>query len=172
MGIAGQKTGQGQTIQGSGLAGALPLVQVCTRIAAFSLSPLPSPALNALLGCTSQFTIEAALGMGRANQEGCGVFKFYLHIPSFISTCTFPLLATHILSSFPDNLSPVIVTYAHIYIHESGANNRGCMGSGVAGTSGTSGIIFASGSAMAVATGICIGCNAGRAGANIQQTRT
>jgi hypothetical protein len=63
------KSGRARTIQGSGLAGALPLVHVCTRIAAFSLSPLPSPALNALLGCRPQFTIE---GMALVREQDIG----------------------------------------------------------------------------------------------------
>ena len=42
----------------------------------------------------------------------------------------------------------------HICTHMSGANDKGCIGSGVAGTIGSCGIIQCTGTAMAVATGI------------------
>ena len=51
----------------------------------------------------------------------------------------------------------------------SGANNKGCIGSGVAHAMGACGIMAARGTAMAVAIGVCTGSKAGCAAAGSER---
>ena len=91
-------------------------------------------------------------------RRGPGSVKFIFTSPRFISTC----IATRILSSAFLSSAHSSSHIDNICPHMCGANDKGCIGSGVAGTMGALNIIHARGTAVAI--GICAGSSAGCAG--------